>query len=392
MNDSIERRPMTTVRRRPANRRQLIVEAAGHRFSQQGFENVAMGDIAADVHIGASALYRHFSSKSELLCAALDAELDRLGQAITAGVSEAEDLDRNLESVAQFAVTNRRAPLLWEREARHLTAEEWSPRAANLREVRDRFIAALSGGNADEGAVLRARAALSALLSPAFHSVSLPPDAFRSSLQHLAKRILAAKLPAVGKRTVPAAARGLAPASKRELIIQAGLRIFREQTYAGTRLEDIAAEVGLSTSSLYNHVESKADILETVLLRGNGYLHVTLDDILASASDEEDALRRLVGVFASFAVRRAEVTDAMVTDLRAPGNTTEQLRQGQREYVEEWVHLFMALHPGRGRQAAHIEVQGTIMTIIDIARDRQYGCVDNLADLLTSLATQVLIY
>ncbi|WP_235736368.1 TetR/AcrR family transcriptional regulator [Nocardioides alcanivorans] len=321
----------------------------------------------------------------------IESELAKLDTAIDA-VAGAESVDHGLAAIAEFAVSNREAPLLWEREARHLTPEEFQPFASHLQATRRRFAAAIPSGESDLISELRAGAALSALLSPAFHGVNPPPEAFRATLEGLARRILDVPLPPAVEAQPRPVGRGLKPSSKRELIIQAALQIFREQTYAGTRLEDIAASVGLSTSSLYNHIDSKADILETVLLRGNGYLHMTMDDILASATDERGALQELLRVFADFAIRRSDVADTLVTEIRNLGETTEQLMRGQREYVREWVHLFMILHPDRGHQEAQAEVQGCIMMMIDVARERKYQGIANIAEILAALAIAALIY
>lgn len=52
--------------------REAAITAAISRFHRQGYDDVTMEVIGSDVGVAASALYRHFSSKSALLTAAVD--------------------------------------------------------------------------------------------------------------------------------------------------------------------------------------------------------------------------------------------------------------------------------------------------------------------------------
>lgn len=52
--------------------REAAITAAISRFHQRGYDDVTMEAIGSDVGVAASALYRHFSSKSALLTAAVD--------------------------------------------------------------------------------------------------------------------------------------------------------------------------------------------------------------------------------------------------------------------------------------------------------------------------------
>lgn len=51
-------------------------------------------------------------------------------------------------------------------------------------------------------------------------------------------------------------------------ILRAAARLFKDKGYAGTSIQDIAAELGLRKSSLYHHFTSKEEILVAILNRG----------------------------------------------------------------------------------------------------------------------------
>jgi AcrR family transcriptional regulator len=72
---------MTSSRRRlpPAERRQLIVEAAGRRFGEHGFEATRLDAVAAAAGVTKPVLYRHFDGKTALYLALLARHRDDLG-------------------------------------------------------------------------------------------------------------------------------------------------------------------------------------------------------------------------------------------------------------------------------------------------------------------------
>jgi len=60
--------------------------------------------------------------------------------------------------------------------------------------------------------------------------------------------------------------------TKKEIILEVSLRLFSEKGYKPTSVRDIAKEVGITQSGLYNHFKGKDDILKTLI-----------DDLMSSA-------------------------------------------------------------------------------------------------------------
>jgi AcrR family transcriptional regulator len=54
--------------------------------------------------------------------------------------------------------------------------------------------------------------------------------------------------------------------NKKQLILESAARLFRDKGYAATSMRDLAQEVHLKASSLYNHIASKEDILREICL------------------------------------------------------------------------------------------------------------------------------
>lgn len=56
----------------PTTTRQRLIESAFRRFYKDGFRNVGIDQILADVGISKTAFYKHFESKEDLMLAALE--------------------------------------------------------------------------------------------------------------------------------------------------------------------------------------------------------------------------------------------------------------------------------------------------------------------------------
>jgi TetR/AcrR family transcriptional regulator, cholesterol catabolism regulator len=84
-------------------------------------------------------------------------------------------------------------------------------------------------------------------------------------------------------------------ASKKELILRKAAAMFREKGFAATSMRDLAETVGIEAASLYNHIRSKNEILETICFdvanRFNANIEVVEADYQSSIKKVETLLR-----------------------------------------------------------------------------------------------------
>lgn len=77
-------------------------------------------------------------------------------------------------------------------------------------------------------------------------------------------------------------------------LIAAATKLFSERGYNGTSIADLANELGLTTASLYYHVQGKQDLLLRVLETGMADFLVRLEAVAATDADHRDRLRQAV--------------------------------------------------------------------------------------------------
>jgi len=121
---------------RGRRRREQIIEAATRLFHLQGFHATSMDEIGMAAGITGPGLYRHFSSKDDILLAVFDRIWDLLRGAIerSAGLPPGEALDVLIDTHTTLALDQGAELMLLVRELRYVP--EYYQRAAERNDAR----------------------------------------------------------------------------------------------------------------------------------------------------------------------------------------------------------------------------------------------------------------
>ncbi len=121
---------------RGRRRREQIIEAATRLFHTQGFHATSMDEIGAAAGITGPGLYRHFSSKDDILLAVFDRIWDLLRGAIerSAGLEPEDALDVLIDTHTTLALDQGAELMLLVRELRYVP--EYYQRAAERNDAR----------------------------------------------------------------------------------------------------------------------------------------------------------------------------------------------------------------------------------------------------------------
>ena len=85
--------------RRGRSKRQEVLIAATERFGRDGYEHTKWADIAADIGVGATALYHYFESKQHCLYEIMDEAIEDFRSRFVAIVADERDPVRAFEAV-----------------------------------------------------------------------------------------------------------------------------------------------------------------------------------------------------------------------------------------------------------------------------------------------------
>ncbi|HEY3709526.1 MAG TPA: TetR/AcrR family transcriptional regulator [Amycolatopsis sp.] len=370
---------------RPPNRRELIIAAAGDLFVRDGYSRVAMSDIAEAVAIGPSALYRHFRGKQELLGAVV---LDAF-TTIRAAVDGSADVSGTL---AEAVLDHRGLGVLWQRECRHLDPEERESLVAPLvglaawlaGRLRDRR-RELTGAHAE----LLAWTVLGALMSVSFQRVELPRAEYVGLLREMVAAVADVDLAAAPAVVTPDGS-GPDPDSRRELLLDAAIRLFAGRGFDGVAIEEIGAAAGIAGPSIYHHFASKRELLLTAMLDGAEQLDLGLSKALEEASPDA-ALRELLSSYAGYSLTHHAVVEVLVAEVaHAPEPERHRIRQAQHDYIAAWVRLLRETRPGMGPQEARVRVQAVLTVVNDVSRTPHLRALPGIAGYLRALGVTLL--
>ena len=129
------------------------------------------------------------------------------------------------------------------------------------------------------------------------------------------------------------------PTRRNELTRQAA-RLFAEQGYHGTSMEDLAVAMGVQKASLYAHVKSKEDLLHELARDGAVAFHAALDGI-----DERlpavEKLRLVLRAHLHVVAEQLDVATVFVREWRyLEGERREEFLAERRRYEDRIRTLF----------------------------------------------------
>lgn len=362
--------PAPSRRRRPPDRKQQIVRAAGDLFHTRGYANVGTGDIASAVGITAGALYRHFRSKQEILASAVADVFD--GVQVVDG--EGGDLEHLVDHLSQAAAHRRTLGVMWHRESRHLEPEEGGQLRQRPLDLLHQIAVELTvvrPGLEPADAELLSWFVMSTLTSPSYHSAQLEPAAEVDLLKRCA--LAAATTPLVSvspsSRKDTQGSTGIAPRSRHESLITAASRLFFERGYQAVTMDEIGAAVGITSAGVYTYFDSKSELLNAVVARASEPLQLGLSHAMSAATSTDEALELVLDAYIEFATVHHHLVGILVSEVtNLPAPMRRSVRRQQADYVAEWVRLLRESRPEIDGPQARYLVQAVLTVVNDATR------------------------
>ncbi len=361
---------------RSSVRKLQLSQAAARLFTERGYHNVSMDDVASAVGLTGPALYRHFRKKYDILAQAISEQLAAV-EAVAAAAVEA-DLDpeqRTAKFLSELAdlVLEREEVLLWKRERNQLSDSEQEQFRLKLQHVLRLTVQALGLGDDQEAggvAELRAWSVLGLYASVGTARKRMDDTAAKRILLAMADAVLQCELNGAITTSAPPAPIQRRPPGRRERILATATRLFHAQSYHAVGIEEIAAESDTAIATFYQYFSGKAELLQAVLNRGAEGLHYVTNHRLPTATTPDEAVDVIACTLIELALGPHQpIMAILAADLvYLPEQAQDAIRVSEREYIEEWVAAIQAVRPDVSVPHARLLAQASIGMVTDITQ------------------------
>ncbi|WP_280297118.1 TetR/AcrR family transcriptional regulator [Nocardia abscessus] len=387
-------------RRRPPHRREMILHAAVDAFAHGGYYGTTMADIAAAVGISATALYRHFRNKQQLLGQCLLVGLDDTSSRLDAAFRSDDSGGAVLAELVRVALELRGLPRLWQLEFRNLTAADKTAvlvRAARITRYLRHTIHLRRPELSAADVELLSWCVLSIAVSPSYHRAELPAPAAAQVLDAAVAAVIATEMPEHSAGHPPnrpprteTGNTALDRALRSERMLAEAARLFSTRGYAAVGIEDIGAAVGVTGPALYHHFSSKAELLDQIVRRQDEWLRLLLARAIAEGRSAEESMRSLMRSFAQLGVDEPDLLAITVSETRhLPGEAVQRYRRVRLDGIAQWARMLQAVRPDLSAPAARVLSRAVTTVVIDAVRNPRFRRRADLVDVLVAIGERI---
>ena len=309
-----------TTGTRPRNRKALIRVAAAELFRDRGYHNVSVADVAEAVGMTAPAIYRHYRNKQDLLADTVHYVVDSIEEVLTA----AEGLDDLLRRMAALTVDQHGLAAIWQRESRNLDDEQRAAvveRSYGLMGVLRAHLRNERPELPESDRVLLSVAVIGVFALPTTTRQPLTRSRLEDLLYRAARATAGCELGSSGPVAFvpeqapddPHAVAGVRM-PRRDLLLNAAIRLFDERGFQSVGLGDIADAAGIVRSGTYRYFDNKTELLVTAMTTGVDRMWRSATSALAQAQEPHQALERIVNSHVEFALENPHLLGIMVYD------------------------------------------------------------------------------
>ena len=130
---------------------------------------------------------------------------------------------------------------------------------------------------------------------------------------------------------------------KRELILAEAAKLFKDRGYGGTSMRDLAGQVGMEAASMYNHIKSKDELLDTICFRISDTYISHLAAIEATPSSYSDKIKSLVRLHIELMVEDGAAVSVANHDWKyLPEPRLGEFKQARKNYERGFAALIEA--------------------------------------------------
>ncbi|MFV0604371.1 MAG: TetR/AcrR family transcriptional regulator [Niabella sp.] len=123
--------------------------------------------------------------------------------------------------------------------------------------------------------------------------------------------------------------------AKKALIIATAAGMFREKGFTGSSMRDLAEQIGIEAASLYNHIQSKSQILNEIISGVSQECKEQLDELEAANGTALQKIEALIRFHTQMMLTRFEEYSVMVNEwIHLETDRLTEFAADRRQYVK----------------------------------------------------------
>lgn len=150
--------------------------------------------------------------------------------------------------------------------------------------------------------------------------------------------------------------------SRKEEIKSAAARLFRKKGYSATSMRDIAAAVGIQAASIYNHIKSKQELLQELLLNIAHLFEKGMEEIKGSSLTPTEKMEKLIALHVRLTVENTDSIALIAGEwIHLEGPKSEEYLTIRNAYELDFKAVINA-----GKAAGHFKENDTEIVLFSI--------------------------
>lgn len=147
-----------------------------------------------------------------------------------------------------------------------------------------------------------------------------------------------------GTRGRSGAARPLPKSHRtRERILDAAARVLSRKGYAGTRLQDVAAEAGLQAPAIYYYFGSRDELIAEVMFVGAHRVRGHVSDVLTALPEGTGPMERILAAVEAHLRYELLISDYTTASVRNAGQVPDEVRERSAAEEAAYSHMWRGL-------------------------------------------------
>ncbi|UOQ74556.1 TetR/AcrR family transcriptional regulator [Hymenobacter cellulosilyticus] len=128
--------------------------------------------------------------------------------------------------------------------------------------------------------------------------------------------------------------------NKRQVILEEAAKLFKAKGFSGTSMRDLGSQVGMEAASMYNHISSKDDILESICFHVSNTYISQLREIEQLPVSYVDKLKALIQLHVRLMIEDGAAVSVANNDWKyLSDDKLQQFKEARKAYEKGFAEL-----------------------------------------------------